>query len=700
MLYSTTIKNMRNLLRFSVCILAGLPLLGQAQRPAPKAVATTEQLNARETFKPRFDKLVSDFHDQHQMLAHEITPIAPVSHTNGKVSAVNPVGLGTASNALTALRGEQNQVAVDNLTDAVAFIHRQDITVFGGAGTENGKFRYDISIDNGASFSNDIGPLQTIYTNYGRYPNCSFFNETGTSNPLNEKLVYVAPTNRFPTPGWIGQVNGLSDISTSAAPTATEHYQFDGEPVLLPGGLCEGLPGEFWAIDISFDGTNAMDTLRVYKGTYNTGTSDMDWVLEHKLDPGFDKTFDGSISMVGPNIAFSPDGMTGYIGMMANVLAGTNTNNETLLPVFLKTTDGGDTWGSAMEVDLDAISWIADSLQTLWIDSLGNPASDGRAIGGFDFDMTVDRDGNVHMANIIGTFGGGFAISSGLAKFMADIYTPDGGATWDVTYLSPVLTFRGTYGGGSAPITIDNFCQVARDDAGEHLYFTWVDSDTSVFTGSMNGIGFGESGNLAPNLRMVAKDLTTNMQTYPQLITDGDLIWEGRVLNPTLAPIVVENGNVHEVPVVVLELLQNDPNLPAKFWYFGNDVTVDLSDPNIWCYQPLMELGWTSFSTPGSTPVCIVSVDNSVNSNVVLYDWYPNPTNGTARIQFELPAVTEISMVVTNAFGQQVAVIAQGEFNAGSHIATLETADLATGVYFCQLIAGDQVFSKKLVVTH
>lgn len=681
-------------------MLAGLPLMGQAQRPSPKVVASPAQLQARETYRPKFDQIVSGYQDQHPMVAHEITPMSPAALTSGKVSAVNPIGLGTASNALTALRGEQNQVAVDNQTDAVAFIHRQDISIWGGAGTDNGKFRYDISIDNGASFSNDIGPMQTVYTNYGRYPNCTFFNENGTSNPLDEKLVYVAPTNRFPTPGWIGQVNGVSSVVTSGSPTTTEHYQFDGQNVLLPGGLCEGLPGEFWSVDFSFDGTNVMDSIRLYKGVYNTGTSDIDWVLDRLIDPGYDKSFDGSIGTVGPNIAFSPDGMTGYIGLVANVTAGTNTNNETLMPVFIKTTDGGDTWGSPIEVDLDAIPWIADSLQTLWIDSLGNPASDGRAIAAFDFDMIVDNNGNVHMADVIGTAGGGFAISSGLAKFMADIWTPDGGATWEVTYLSPVLTFRGSYGSGSAPITIDNFCQVGRNDAGDHLYFSWVDSDTSVFTGSMNGIGFGESDNLAPNLRVVGKDLVYGTQTYPQLITDGDLIWEGRVLNPMMSPIIVENGNINEVPIVVLEFLQGDPNLSTKFWYFGKDVSFDLSDPNIWCYQPFMELGWLSISSPGATPVCAVAVNDPVNSGVVLYEWYPNPTNGTARIQFELPAVTEISMRVMNAFGQEVAVLAEGEFNAGSHVATIETADLATGVYFCQLLAGDQVLSKKLVVTH
>jgi hypothetical protein len=691
---------MRKTVLLSTFAIACIPALLTAQQPARKSVASPEQLQSRESYRPRFEQQVMSYNDEHPLLARPIAPTIPTVLPVGKVSAVNPVGLGTASNALTCLRGEQNQVAVDNLTDAVVFIHRQDITIWGGASTDNGKYRYDVSIDGGTTFNNDIGALQSVYTNYGRYPNIAFFNPTATSNPLSEKIVWQGPTNRFPTPGWIGQVNGLSDVVTSSAPATTEHYQFDGQNVLLPGGLCQGLPGEFWSVEFSFDGTNLMDSIRLLKGTHNTGTSDIDWELYSLIDPGYDKTFDGSIAAVGPNIAFSPDGMTGYIGIVANVLAGTNTNNETLLPVFWKTTDGGVTWGNAMEVDLDAIPWIADSLQTLWVDSLGNPASDGRATAAFDYDMVVDSRGNVHMGVVIGTAAGGFAISSGIAKFLADITTFDGGATWDVTYLSPVLTFRGTYGAGSAPIDIDNFVQVARDDIGDHIFFSWVDSDTSQFTGSMNGIGFGESSNLAPNLRAMAKDVTNNTQTYPVLVTDGDLIWEGRALNPAMAEIVSMNGSVAELPVVVLEFLQNDPNLPSKFWYFGKDVSFDLNNPSIWCDQPQMQLGWTSFTTPGVTPVCAVgNTTPDGNGDVVLYDWSPNPTAGEAKIGFDLPGTMEVTLQVMNIYGQQVATLIDGELRAGNHIVSLETSALAAGVYFCQLTAGDKTYSKKLVVT-
>ena len=660
-------------------------------------VLSADQISKTESYRPIQDKM--ELTDRQTMV---MAPKHAFDHSqtpspNGKVAAVNPVQLGTSSNSFTILRAEQNQVAVDNESGAVAFIHRTDISVWGGLNTDNGRYRYDLSIDQGSSFSNDIGVLQdSIYLNYGRYPNVAFYN-SGVANPFDTKLVYYGPTNKFPTPGWIGHCNGVAQVATSNPIATTEHYQFDPEKTLLPGGLNEGLPGEYWTVELGYDGNVLMDSIRIMKGTYQNG--DVSWVIHDAFDPGFDRTYDGDIHAVGPNIAFSPDGMTGYIGMLSSMNGGTNTNS-TYLPVFLKSTDGGATWGSAMEVDLDQIAWISDSLMTLWVDTSGAPVSNGEATTAFDFDMTVDGDGNVHMGVVIGTHADGFSISSGLAKFMADVYTPDGGTTWDVQYLSPVLTFRGTYGTGSQQLTVDNFPQVSRDDTGEHIFFSWVDSDTAEFTGTMNGIGFGESDNLSPNLRTTAKRTLDNALTYPQLVTDGDFIWEGRALNPTMAPTVVNKNGVLHLPIVVMDLITNDAAAPVGFWYMGNDASFDVGDENIWCESSSMSLNWEAISNPGGPPACAVAIDSPLeNDKVMLNNWYPNPANGTARITFELPNVETVSMSLSNMYGQTVVEIASGQFNAGVHAFDVDTKQLAAGVYFCNLTSGDITLSKKLVVT-
>lgn len=687
---------MRRNLLLTALLFSSLPLavFGQGKQ---KQVLSTEKISITESYLPKYDQVV--FSEQNPTVsAGQIAGLTrPTISPNGKVAAVTPIAIGRASNAFTCLRAEQNQVSVDNATSAVAFIHRQDVTIWGGGGTDNGKFRYDISIDGGASFTNDVGALQSVYTNYGRYPNGALYNG-GVTNPFDTKLVYYGPTNKFPTPGWIGHVNGVSDVTNTGTPgTITEHYQFDPEKTLLPGGLTEGLPGEFWTVEFAFDGNATMDSIRILKGTYSSG--DVNWTVHNTFDPGFDKTYDGGIYAVGPNIAFSPDGMTGYIGMLSNVSGGTNPNNSTFLPVFFKSTDGGATWGNAMEVDLDQIAWISDSLQTLWVDSSGAPASSGEATTAFDYDMTVDRDGNVHMGVVIGTHATGFSVSSALAKFIGDVHTTDGGATWDVQYISPVLTFRGTYGSGSQTLTIDNFPQVSRDENGDHIFFSWVDSDTSEFTGTMNGIGFGESSNLAPNLRVSAKRIFDNALTYPRLVSDGDLIWEGRLLNPTMGPVTVNNNNVQHLPVVFLDLITNDANAPVQFWYLGNDISFDVNNESIWCESSSMNLSWAAISDPAGPPACAVGIeDNQFDQAIKLNDWYPNPSNGTARITVELPMLENINMDLFNSYGQKVMNITSGTLNSGAYAFDVDTKTLATGVYFCKLNAGDVQLSKKLVV--
>lgn len=679
-----------------------MPMFVGAQAPN-KRVASADQINRRATYGPVLEQLLK-VEDPNMMKAKPfIENRSQVLAKNGSVAAVAPIQLGTSSNSLTARRNETNQVvSLDGLGGTIAFIHRQDVNVWGGGTNDNGKFRYDISIDGGATFSNDIGALQTTYTNYGRYPNMTAHNPAGNTDPFAAKVVYSAPTNRFPTPGWIGHVVGVNDVATSGTPAGIDNYVFDDENTLLPGGLCPGQAGEYWYTDLQYDGAAYMDSLQLYHGTYNGTTGDVDWILAHKLPMGYSTSATGSVSVVGSNIAFSPDGNTGWAGVIGNI--GNDPNDSTFFPVLVKSTDGGDTWSAPIEVNLDAIAWIKDSLQSLWTDSSGNPASSGLATCGFDYDITVDKNGNVHFVSIIGTTGSGqaFSISSGLAKFLADIYTTDGGATWQAAYISPILTFRGEFGTGD-PLVQDNFVQVSRDEIGEHVFYSWVDSDTAQFTGNMTGVGFGSSDNIAPNLRIGVRRVLDGAMAYPKLITDGDLVWEGRMLIPTMAPTVHKSGSRWELPIVALELLNNDPSGTTGFWYFGKDAYFDFgaTGTDVWCDPSGMTLAWDMWGYTGAPNLC-TAVSNQApiaGPKVVLHQSFPNPTAGNAIIRFDLPTATGVQMDLVNMYGQQIATLAQGEFKAGVHDVTVETSGLAAGVYFYNLRANGEVLTQKMIVT-
>jgi len=238
---------------------------------------------------------------------------------------------------------------------------------------------------------------------------------------------------------------------------------------------------------------------------------------------------------------------------------------------------------------------------------------------------------------------------------------------------------------------MDNNPQISRTPSGDHVFYSWVDSDTSAATGSMNGIGFGVSDQLAPNLRISGLRISDEYQTCYKRVTDGDFIWEGRALFPTMAPeVIIDNGMV-KLPIVMVEMITNEPLQSCNFWYFGNDATFDpvndFGDPS------QLDLGWDAVCTP------VVSVENPMLEGFILGQSYPNPTNGNAEIAFELPVATEISMDLVNMYGQQVAVITSGDYAAGSHKVSVDTRDLAAGLYFYNLKVNDEVLTQKMMVT-
>lgn len=411
------------------------------------------------------------------------------------------------------------------------------------------------------------------------------------------------------------------------------------------------------------------------------------------MTPNHNLSYDGTVYAVGPNISFSPDGSVGWVAWLGDLVGGRDSAYQ---PVFAKTTDNGATWSTPVEMQLNSVAWVADSLQSLWIDSTGAPASNGRAACAFDFDLTVDGNGNPHFAVVICS-GQDYSVQSGLAKFMADVYSADGGATWNIAYISPVLAFRTqTFGATASTVSMDNNTQISRSEDGQYIFFGWADSDTALVTGNMNGIGFGESANSAPNLRVAGLNTATWEQTYPKLVTDGDLIWEGRALLPAMAPTAINAGNgCYKLPIVISEMPGAEPIDPTNFYYFGNDATVCTQN---FCSPNSMSLAWDAFAFAGATPPCAVGIKNNVESNVVLGNAYPNPTANNAVITFELPAVNNVTIDLVNAFGQQVAVLANGEFAAGAHKVVVNTEKLASGVYFYSLRTNDQVLSKRLVV--
>jgi hypothetical protein len=81
-----------------------------------------------------------------------------------------------------------------------------------------------------------------------------------------------------------------------------------------------------------------------------------------------------------------------------------------------------------------------------------------------------------------------------------------------------------------------------------------------------------------------------------------------------------------------------------------------------------------------------------------LHQNYPNPFNPSTTLRYALPQTAFVTLTVYNTLGQQVAQLVNEQQQAGYHDAVFNANELASGVYFYKLQAGDFVQTKKLLL--
>lgn len=69
---------------------------------------------------------------------------------------------------------------------------------------------------------------------------------------------------------------------------------------------------------------------------------------------------------------------------------------------------------------------------------------------------------------------------------------------------------------------------------------------------------------------------------------------------------------------------------------------------------------------------------------------YPNPFNANTQINFTIPTTSDVNLSVYNMLGQKIATLVSETLNAGNHSVNWNASDVASGVYFYKLAAGDK----------
>jgi hypothetical protein len=93
-----------------------------------------------------------------------------------------------------------------------------------------------------------------------------------------------------------------------------------------------------------------------------------------------------------------------------------------------------------------------------------------------------------------------------------------------------------------------------------------------------------------------------------------------------------------------------------------------------------------------------VDEESDIPVRFALEQNFPNPFNPTTVVSYQLPAVSDVRLVVYDLLGREVAVLVNEKKAPGTYEVRFDAAGLASGTYIYRLEAGSSVQARKMVL--
>ena len=109
-----------------------------------------------------------------------------------------------------------------------------------------------------------------------------------------------------------------------------------------------------------------------------------------------------------------------------------------------------------------------------------------------------------------------------------------------------------------------------------------------------------------------------------------------------------------------------------------------VSSADSWSFNPAQILS--------TSPMLVVPTSFSLSQN------YPNPFNPSTTIRFEIVQRSAVKLKIFNVLGQLLTTLVDEQRNGGAYSVEWNATEVASGVYFYQLQAGEFVQTKKMIL--
>lgn len=136
---------------------------------------------------------------------------------------------------------------------------------------------------------------------------------------------------------------------------------------------------------------------------------------------------------------------------------------------------------------------------------------------------------------------------------------------------------------------------------------------------------------------------------------------------------------VRYAPMTGARAFNSPYNMPQDTWLNKDDKSAE---------SELQPEGW----------VTSVGDGNGLAKKFELSQNYPNPFNPTTLIKFAIPQSSKVTLKVYNLLGQEVTTLVNKEMKAGSYEVNFKASQLASGIYFYSIQAGNYTATKKMML--
>ncbi|MFM9057426.1 MAG: beta strand repeat-containing protein, partial [Bacteroidota bacterium] len=475
------------------------------------------------------------------------------------------LSMGSSANIFTSAFGPKTNLFAEPALNTVMMVFRSDPSAV--SDPNSGYLRYSFSSNGGASFSFNSGPLYVPGTgrSQARYPQCAIYNPPGNTLPSASYATFFAPSlTNTGNGGWGGHAHGARLLNSG---TAISLQESDSTFLIPDGGAMNTSDKTFWVSTGLFNRITGqyIDTILLGKGVWNAGQYQYTY---QKVFAPIGIAPDGKKKLEGTSIAWGNGGV-GYFALLChesfNAVPQLN-----LYPIVFKTNDNGVTWEKVASLDLNSFGSYFQTAANYTM--------------GFDFDLIVDANNNLHIVGAIGQVGSQpFTISTVTGTWgMFDLYTNDGGENWLGQVLGLPKSFRGEWTDATV-LFEDNRPQASRSADGTKLFFTWFDTDPLVYSTPQN---------IFPDVIVTGLNLSNGLWKTPENLTDSSIA-AGLCTFGNVSPFTLLNASTgcHKIPVSFSQLMGSF-NDPVDHYYIGD-----------------LEVCNSSFTQPGS-PISLVNFSN------------------------------------------------------------------------------------------